>query len=55
MFKTILKEELLLNRKEVDYEIILKTNEIKLLSLIFIRLKKQYIVKKYLKKILRKN
>ena len=55
MFETILKKELLFSRKEVNYEITLKTNKIKSSSLIFIRLKKQYIVKKYLDEMLRKN
>ena len=39
----------------MDYEITLKTNEIKSSSLIFIRLEKQYIVKKYLNEIIKKN
>ena len=41
VFKTILKGNLLLNCKEVNYKIMLKTKKIKLLPLIFIRLEKQ--------------
>ena len=55
MFETILKRELSFSRKEIDYEIILKTNEIKSLLLILTRSKKQYIVKKYLDEMLRRN
>ena len=40
MFRTISKGELLFSRKEVNYEIVLKTNEIKPSSLILIRLEK---------------
>ena len=55
VFETRLKEELLLSRERVDYEITLKTNEIKSSSLIFIRLEKQHIVKKYLDEMVRKD
>ena len=55
MFETILEEELSSSYEEIDYEITLKTNKIKSSSLIFIRSKKQYIVKKYLDEIIRKN
>ena len=41
IFRTILKDELLLNRKEVNYKINLKTEEIKSLLLILTRLEKQ--------------
>ena len=40
MFETILKKELSFNYEKVDYEITLKTNEIKSSSLILIRSKK---------------
>ena len=40
VFGTILERELLLHYDGVDYEIILKTEKIKFLSLIFIRSKK---------------
>ena len=55
VFETILKKELPSSYKEVNYEITLKTNEIKSLSLISIRSEKQYIVKKYLDQMLRKD
>ena len=41
IFEIILEGQLLLSREEVDYEITLKTDKIKSLSLILIRLKEQ--------------
>ena len=55
MFETISKGELLLNHERVDYEITLKTNEIKSSLLISIRSEEQHIVKKYLNEMIRKN
>ena len=54
VFEEISKEELLPHRDEVNYEIILKTEKIKSLLLISIRLKKQEIVKEYLNEMTRK-
>ena len=54
VFKTILKEKLSSHRNEMNYKIILKTEKIKLLLLIFIRLEKQEIVKEYLNEIIKK-
>ena len=54
VFGTISKEELLLYRERIDYEITLKTDKIKPSSLISIRSKKQYIVKEYLNEIIKK-
>ena len=54
VFSTISEEKLLFSRKEIDYEIKLRTKEIKSLLLISIRLKKQQIIKKYLNKMLKK-
>ena len=55
MFETILEKKLSFNYEKIDYEITLKTNEIKLSSLILIKSKKQYIIKRYLNEIIRKN
>ena len=54
VFKTILKRELLFSREKVNYKITLKTEEIKSLLLILIRLKEQQTIKKYLNEIMRK-
>ena len=55
VFETIPEGELLLNREGVNYEITLKTNEIKPSSLIPTRPEKQHIVKRYLNEMLRKD
>ena len=54
VFETISERELPSRRYEVDHEIILKTEKIKLLLLIPTRLEKQKIVKKYLNEMTRK-
>ena len=54
IFETILKGELLFNREGVNYEINLKTEEIKPLLLILTRLEEQQIVKKYLDEMMKK-
>ena len=54
VFKEIFKEELSFHRDEVNHEITLKIEKIKLLLLIFIRSKKQKSIKKYLDEMIRK-
>ena len=54
VFETIFKEKLSSYYKEIDYEITLKIDKIKSLSLIFTRSKKQYIIKEYLNEIIKK-
>ena len=54
VFEIIFKEKLLLKRERVDYEITLKIEKIKPSLLIFIRLKKQQIIKEYLTEIIKK-
>ena len=54
VFEEILERKLSSYRNEVNYEIILKSEKIKSLSLISIRLEKQKIVKEYLDEMTRK-
>ena len=55
VFETISKRKLLSYYERIDYEITLKTEKIKSLSLISIRLEEQEIVKEYLNIMIRKN
>ena len=54
VFETILERELLPRYEEMNYEITLKTEKIKPLSLIFTRSKKQKIIREYLNEMIKK-